>query len=193
MRTKHQGHVGAAINSIEAVSCWKIITLFFRVGLTSFGGGLSAWIYHEVVTDRHWLSEEEFLGALALCQILPGSNVINLSVYIGHRLSGAKGSLAAVGALLIPPMLVIVLLATILHQVVALAWVHEFLEGLAAAAIGMTLSVGLRTACASIAIHHWSLLLIIVVFFLVGVLHWPLIPVAIISALVGLLMAWRSK
>jgi len=175
------------------VSCGQIALLFARVGLTSFGGGLSAWIYREVVTDRGWLSEEEFLGALALCQILPGPNVINLSIYIGHRLRGARGSVTAAGALLVPPMILIVTLATVLHRATELVWVHHFLEGLAAAAIGMTMSVGIRTARASISVHRWSLLLIAAVFLAVGVLRWPLVPVTLVTGAAGLWMAWRGR
>ena len=128
------------------VSLLQILLLFARIGLTSFGGGLSAWIYREVVTQRGWLKEDEFLGALTLGQILPGSNVVNLSIYVGYRMRGPLGSTIAVCALLVPPMVVIVLLATVFHQFAQVAWLHRFLEGVAAAAIGMTASVGFRTA-----------------------------------------------
>lgn len=62
----------------------QIFALFARIGLTSFGGGLSAWIYREVVDRRQWLSEDEFLAGLTLAQILPGPNVINISIYIAR-------------------------------------------------------------------------------------------------------------
>src|ERR1700742_3429806 len=114
-------------NSDDArnVSLMQIIALFARVGLTSFGGGLSAWIYREVVTQRGWLKDEEFLGALTLGQVLPGSNVINVSIYVGYRMRGAPGSVAAVAALLVPPMVVIVLFASVFHRFAQLAVVHR--------------------------------------------------------------------
>ncbi|MFM0006150.1 MULTISPECIES: chromate transporter [Paraburkholderia] len=174
------------------VSLLEILLLFARVGLTSFGGGLSAWIYREVVTQRGWLEEDEFLGALTLGQILPGSNVINLSIYVGYRMKGAIGSTVAVSALLVPPMVVIVLLATVFHQFAQLAWLHEFLEGVAAAAIGMTASVGFRTARSLLAVQRWPLVMIVAVFVAVGVLRWPLVPVAIVAGAAGLYVAWRS-
>jgi chromate transporter len=175
------------------VSCWQIARLFARVGLTSFGGGLSAWIYREVVTDRRWLSESEFLGALTLGQVLPGANVVNLAIYIGHRLRGARGSMAAACALTVPPMIVIVLLATALHRITEFTMVHDLLEGLAAAAVGMTVSVGVRTARASFAVHRWSLPLMLAVFLAVGILRWPLVPVAIVVGAAGLLLAWKGR
>jgi chromate transporter len=174
-----------------AVSLLAIMLLFGRVGLTSFGGGLSAWIYREVVSQRSWLSDEEFLGALTLSQILPGSNVINLSIYVGQRLRGPLGSLTAVAALLLPPMGLIVLLAGAFHRFTQLAALHDFLEGVAVAAIGMTASVGMKTARAAIATQRWPLVLIAAVFVAVGVLHWPLVPVALVAAACGLTLAWR--
>ncbi|WP_281664941.1 chromate transporter [Paraburkholderia fungorum] len=173
-------------------SLLQILLLFARVGLTSFGGGLSAWIYREVVTQRGWMNEEEFLGALTLGQILPGSNVVNLSIYVGYRMKGASGSVVAVTSLLVPPMGVIVLLATIFHEFSQLAWLHRFLEGVAAAAVGMTASVGLRTARALLADQRWPLVLILAVFLAVGILRLPLVPVAIIVGTVGLVIASRS-
>jgi chromate transporter len=180
-----------AADASRAVSLLQIALLFGRVGLTSFGGGLSAWIYREVVSVSGWLSEEEFLGALTLSQILPGSNVINLSIYLGQRLRGGFGSVTAVAALLVPPMVTIVLLASVLHRFTQLASLHDFLEGVAVAAIGMTVSMGVRTARALIQVRRWPLALIAAVFAAVGVFHWPLVPVALAAAAVGLVLAWR--
>jgi chromate transporter len=183
----------AAGNSSRPVPLMQIMLLFARVGLTSFGGGVSAWIYREVVTQRGWLKDEEFLGALTLGQVLPGSNVINVSIYVGYRMRGMAGSAAAVAALLVPPMLVIVLFASVFHRFTQLDVVHRLLEGMAAAAIGMTASVGLRTAKAAIAKQRWPLLLICAVFVAVGVLRWPLVPVAIVAGAMGLLISARTR
>jgi len=171
----------------------EIILLFARIGLTSFGGGLSAWIYREVVDRQHWLSEQEFLGGLTLSQILPGANVINLSIYIGQRLRGARGSVAAVCALLLPPMVVVVLLLGVFHHFNHIAWVHDFLEGVAAAAIGLTISVGIRTARRATAVQRWPLLLILMVFVAIGLLRWPMVPVVLCLAPFGVLLGWRSR
>ena len=182
----------AAQNPRE-VTLLQILLLFSRVGLTSFGGGLSAWIYREVVTQRGWLKEDEFLGGLTLGQILPGSNVINLSIYVGYRMLGALGSAVAVCSLLVPPMIVIVLLATVFHEFAQLAWLHRFLEGVAAAAIGMTASVGFRTARSLLAVQRWPLALIAGVFLAIGVMRWPLVPVALVADAAGLFIASRSQ
>lgn len=186
MRTEVRHHV-------NDVSCRQLAVLFARVGLTSFGGGLSAWLYREVVTQRDWLDDREFLSAMTLGQILPGTNVVNLAVYVGYRMRGAPGSVVAVVALLAPPMIVIVLLASFLQPLLQMGVVHQFLEGIAAGAVGMSASVGFRAARVSASTQRWPLVMSVAVFVAIGLLRWPLVPVAIAAAMAGLLIAGRTR
>lgn len=176
---------------VLVVSYLQLALVFGRIGLLSFGGGLSAWVYREVVARKGWLKETEFLGALTLCQILPGSNVVNLAVYVGRRLRGAAGSLVAVLSLLLPPVVLVILSAQWVRSIAHIDWLHALLEGVAAAAIGMTASVGIRTARVLAATNPWSLCLVLAVFVCVGILRWPLVPVAGVAGLVGVGLAWK--
>ena len=81
----------------------SLFTVFLRIGLFSFGGGLSGWIFREVVTLRGWIDEDEFMSGLAVAQILPGANVANLSLYIGQKLFGITGAVVALVGLLSGP------------------------------------------------------------------------------------------
>jgi len=181
--------VPRSVDAGRSVTLLQILALFARIGLTSFGGGLSAWIFREVVDRRGWLSEEELLGGLTLCQILPGPNVVNLSIYIGQRLRGAPGAAAAVSALLLPPLIVTVLMAATLHGFRDIAWLHDLLEGVAAGAIGLTVSIGYRSARRAAESNRWALVLGMGVFLAVGVLRWPMLPVVICLAPVAVLLA----
>jgi chromate transporter len=173
----------------HTVTLGEMFALFARIGLTSFGGGLSAWIYREVVDRRRWLSEDEFLAGLTLAQILPGPNVINISIYIGQRLRGTVGSITTVLALLLPPMMVAVGLVTLFHAYGDIAWLHDLLEGIAAAAIGLTFSVGYRAARHATKTNRWAPAVVVLVFLAIGVMRWPLIPVVICAAPVAVLVA----
>jgi chromate transporter len=179
------------VESRPAVSLPEIFTLFARIGLTSFGGGLSAWIYREVVDRRRWLSEQEFLAGLTLAQILPGPNVINVSIYIGQRLRGSAGSVIAALALLLPPMVVAVALLMLFRNFSALGWLRDLLEGIAAGAIGLTFSVGYRAARHAMITNRWAPAVLLVVFAAIGVLRWPLIPVVLVVAPLAILVARR--
>lgn len=176
-----------------SVTLLEMFAVFGRIGLTSFGGGLSAWIYREVVDRRHWLTEDEFLAGLTLSQILPGPNVINISIYIGQRLRGTMGSLTAALALLLPPMVVVVLLLALFRNFGDVVWLHDLLEGIAAAAIGLTFSVGYRAARHATMTNRWAPAILALVFVMIGVLRWPLIPVVLCVAPLAVLVARKRR
>ncbi len=124
----------------------RLFLIFAQIGLTSFGGGLSAWMLRAFVRERAWLSEEEFLNGLGIAQALPGVNVTNMGIWIGYRLCGTAGALASVTAVVIPPAILMVLIA------IAFAWLERFpitrpaLDGAAAAAIGLSAWMGITAA-----------------------------------------------
>ena len=70
----------------ERVPLLTLMAVFFRVGVTSFGGSTAAWLHREIVERRRWLDDEGFLTALTLAQVLPGANPVNLSIYVGSHL-----------------------------------------------------------------------------------------------------------
>ena len=88
---------------VQRVTIAAIFSVFFRIGLFSFGGGLTGWVYRDVVLMRGWLNEDEFLSGMAVSQILPGANIANLSIYVGQKLRGPLGaSVALLGLLTVP-------------------------------------------------------------------------------------------
>ena len=170
----------------------ELAALFARIGLLSFGGGLTAWVHRETVLRRPWLAEQEFLSALMLSQILPGSNVVNLTIYIGRRLRGRVGAAVSVAALLVPPMALVVVIAASCAALMADATVHRALEGVAAGAAGMTMSVGLRALRASGGARARPVAVAAGVVGAVGLLRWPLLPTVVVAALAALALARRA-
>ncbi|HKM62822.1 MAG TPA: chromate transporter [Acidisphaera sp.] len=161
-------------------SHWRLFLVFSRIGLTSFGGGLSGWFLREFVQDRQWLSEEEFLNGLAVSQALPGVNVTNLAIWIGYRLRGPVGALAGFTGIVVPPAFVIVLLGMLFSFLARYPITRLALDGAAAAAIGLSLSLGITTARrVPRRIIPWVVLL--VTFATIGLLHWPL-PWVVLAA-----------
>src|SRR5512146_249969 len=120
-------------NPTEAarVPLLTLMAVFFRVGLTSFGGSTAAWVHREIVEKHHWLDEEHFLTALTLAQVLPGANPVNLSLYVGSMLRGAAGGVAAATGLIGPAFVVILLLGAFYAQFGDTALGHAVLAGLA--------------------------------------------------------------
>jgi chromate transporter len=172
-----------------SVSLVSLFLVFFRVGLFSFGGGLAGWIYRDVVTQRGWMSDDDFFSGLALSQILPGANVTNLSVYIGQRLRGPVGSACALTGLLIGPFFAVIALATAYSQLSTMPWIQDAMSGAAAAAIGLLLIVAVKGAY-SVSRQFVPFLILLATFVAVGVLQWPLVPVVLGLAPVSVAFAW---
>lgn len=132
-------HVRAAPPSLAS-----LFWVFLAIGMQSFGGGLSGWVRRAVVEQRAWMGEQQFLSGLALCQITPGANAVNLAVFIGTTLRGRIGALAALGGILGMPMVVVLVLGALFATLRDAAGVESAMTGIGAAAIGFNLATGVR-------------------------------------------------
>ncbi len=127
-----------------APSLRELAVVFLLIGVQSFGGGLSAWVRREVVQRRGWLEEQAFLSGLALCQITPGPNAVNLAVFVGTTLRGRAGALAAVAGMLIVPIGIVLALGAAFATLRATPWLGSMMTGIGAAAIGLNFATALR-------------------------------------------------
>lgn len=166
--------------------------IFFQIGAMSFGGGLVAWVYREVVERRRWLQPPDMLSGVALAQVLPGVNVTNLSIYVGQRMRGVIGAAVTLVAVLMVPFFAIIALASVYSTIDAIPWAHNFMTGIAASAVGLVLSVTLKSIRITIrGIGPFAVLGAI--FLVVGVLRWPMVPVVACLAPVSVVIAWWTK
>src|SRR3954447_8673895 len=126
-----------ANETIERRMPARLLALFgvcVQIGLLSFGGGLTGWVHREVVARRAWMTEQEFLSDVALGQILPGTNISNLLVYIGQRLQGVLGAVVALAGLLMGPFFAVIALAAAHDLIAGEPWIQRGMDGTAAAA-----------------------------------------------------------
>lgn len=93
----------------------EMVRAFGRIGLMSFGGPAAqiAVMHRELVEERPWLSEKQFLGTLSFCMLLPGPEAMQLATYAGWRLRGMLGGLLAGLLFVVPGAVVIALLAVL--------------------------------------------------------------------------------
>lgn len=113
---------------------WRV---FGRIGLMSFGGPAAqiALMHKELVDDRPWLSEKQFLGALSFCMLLPGPEAMQLATYAGWRLKGLWGGILAGGLFVVPGAIVILALASLYISYGALPLVQAGFIGVKAAVV----------------------------------------------------------
>lgn len=174
-------------------SLGQIFLAFTKIGLTSFGGGLSGWMLREFVQNRRWVSEADFLNGLSLAQAFPGVNVVNLALWIGFRLRGGPGALAGVLGMIVPAMLVAIAAAAAFAEVAQYRSVHLALAGAAAAAVGLSLQMGVRAARRA-ARSAVPVAIIVAAFLAIGPLRLPLLPVmAVLAPLSIAYAAWRPR
>lgn len=95
---------------------WQLFTTFFKIGAFTFGGGwaMISIIEKEIVDKRGWIARVDFLDQLAIAQSLPGILAVNISVAVGDKLRGTRGSLAAAAGTILPSFLIILAIAIFL-------------------------------------------------------------------------------
>jgi chromate transporter len=169
-----------------------IFAAFLRVGCTSFGGGTAGWLYRDIVQRRGWIDDRAFLAGLALGQALPGANGIKMTVLIGHRLRGASGVVTAIAGLLSGPLVLTIGLAAIYSRFGEHPLVHAILDGVAAAAIGLTFAAGLHGAVQG-APGAISLAIAAITVLCVGVLGWPILFVIPCLAPISIALTWAQQ
>jgi chromate transporter len=121
----------------------EIFRVFTRLALQGFGGVLPI-AQRELVERERWLTREQFLELLAVAQVLPGPNVVNLSLMFGDRAFGWRGGLAALGGMILAPWCVVMLLALAYAHYAQHPVVAGALRGMGAVAAGLILSTGLK-------------------------------------------------
>lgn len=93
-----------------------LFATFFKIGAFTFGGGwaMISIIEREIVDKHRWLDRQEFLDLLAVAQAVPGILAVNISVVVGDKLRGFKGSLAAALGTIAPSFMIILAIAMFL-------------------------------------------------------------------------------
>ena len=171
-------------------SVLQILLAFSQIGLTSFGGGLSGWMLIVFVQRRAWLTEEEFLSGLALSQAFPGVNIVNLSIWVGYRLQGNAGVLAGLFGILGPPAVLVVLIAAGFAALSGYPVTHLVLDGVGAAAVGLSLQMGL-VAARRAAKGPGPVIVMAASFVAVGVLRISLPLVVVVLGSLSVALAFR--
>ena len=120
---------------------------FTVLALQGFGGVLAV-VQREMVERKQWLTQEEFIEDWAVAQIMPGPNVVNLSLMIGDRYFGLRGALTALAGMLCVPLLLVLLLAVLHAHYAHHPGVAGALRGMAAVSAGMIAATGLKLASA---------------------------------------------
>jgi len=129
----------------------QIVTTFWSIGLFAFGGGFTTipLIQHQVVDSLHWLTVPQFVDGITMGQITPGPVFIT-ATFIGYKVAGILGAIAATLAIFAPSLALMIGLADIHAKVRNLKIVKVFVKGFLAGFIGLLIAVTLQFAFKSL-------------------------------------------
>jgi len=171
----------------------ELFRVFNRLALQGFGGVLPI-AQRELVERERWLTREQFVELLSVAQVLPGPNVVNLSLMFGDRAFGWRGGLAALGGMIAAPLLVVIALAALYTRFASHPVVAGALRGMGAVAAGLIFATGLKLIPAlrrSALGLAPALACAAATFVAIGLLRVPL--VAVLAVLGGGSCAWAWR
>lgn len=167
---------------------------FTVLALQGFGGVLAV-AQRELVERKRWMTNEEFVEEWSVAQIMPGPNIINLSIMLGSRYFGLRGALAAVLGMLTAPMLVVLLIALLYARFAEHPGVAGALRGMGAVAAGLIIAVGVKLfpALRNNALGLGTCIVFgLLCFTAIAVLRWPLAYVLLGLGSLACLAAYRK-
>lgn len=170
----------------------ELFWVFSAIALQGFGGVLTI-IQREIVDKRRWLTPREFTEDWAVSQILPGGNVINLSIILGNRYFGWQGVVVALAGMLAAPLMIVLVVATLYNQYVHIAQVAGAVRGMGAVAAGLIAAASIKML-AGLQQNPMSVrivaALIALTFMAVGILRLPLIMTVLGLGLPAFAYVW---
>ena len=189
--TRRMSHTNDAVPTTPPEGPGALFAGFFGIGIMGFGGVLPL-ARRMMVERRRWLTGPEFTDVLALCQFLPGPNIVNVSIALGRRFHGGAGAAAALAGLLVAPVAIVLMLGGLYARWSGVPEVGRGFAGLAMAASGLVLAnaakIGatIRGAPVGAAVAGMT-------FMLVAVVRTPLVPTMLILAPLSVLLhRWRA-
>jgi chromate transporter len=175
---------------LKTLTTKELFIGFSKIGISGFGGVLP-WARRTIVEQEKWLTAEEFNAMLGICQIVPGPNIVNLGVCIGSRFAGIPGAFAAVMGLMVGPIAILLMLATLYEHYSYMPIIQGMLRGISAVGVGLIASMGFKMMRAELK-YPWMLLVPLFVILAVAYFHLGLGWVVLMASPLAVYLAWKK-
>jgi len=171
----------------------ELFIAFAIISVSGFGGVLY-WSRRMLVERRKWMTPAEFNDAYALCQILPGPTIVNLSVVFGRSIRGLPGAAVALVGLIGPGVLIVLFFAFLYSVYGTIDALQRMLAGVAAAAAGLVIGTTGKMAEPLLEENNWFVYAVVIaVFVTIGLLRWPIWWVLLALIPLSIAIAWRAQ
>ena len=168
---------------------WELFLVFAKVGGLTFGGGYAMMplLQKEVIEGKHWATEQEIMDYYAIGQCTPGIIAVNTSIFIGYKVAGLAGAIAAVAGVIAPSVVVIMVIAMFLQNIMDIAVVQNAFAGVRIAVCALVLHAAVGLWKKGVVDKATGVIFLVVLALLLFTPISP-IPVIISSAVVGVLL-----
>lgn len=111
---------------------WQLFSSFFRIGAFTIGGGYAMipLIEKEIVDNKKWINNKDFLDTLAIAQSAPGILAVNTAIFVGYKIKGLKGCIITTLGCILPSFLIILLIATVFTDIKDNEIVNRIFKGI---------------------------------------------------------------
>ncbi|HEV7913769.1 MAG TPA: chromate transporter [Albitalea sp.] len=174
-------------------SLTDLFLTFNSMALQGFGGVL-AIAQRELVERKRWMTREEFVETLAVSQVLPGPNIVNMTLMIGDRHFGLRGAMVSLAGMLLVPLVIVLALAALYAEFATHSMVSGALRGMGAVAAGLVIATGaklLATLKKNPMGRPLCLVFTALTFIAIAGLRLPLVWVLLGLGTVAVALAWR--
>lgn len=175
-------------------SYWNLFWTFAKVSAFTIGGGMAmvAVIREILVEKKKWMTDDEFMDVLAISQSLPGLLAVNISIFLGYRLRGTKGSIVATLGSILPPFIIILLIAMAFTSYKDNAAIQAIFKGIRPAVVALiavpTIQMAIRQK-----LNVWSGLLALATILLIVLLKVsPIYIILIVGVAAAALAKYRE-
>jgi chromate transporter len=173
----------------EWIKVVQLFWSFFKIGPVTFGGGYAMipLIENEVVHKKSWVKSEDLTDVFAIAGTIPGAIAVNAATFIGYRIAGIRGAIAATLGTLLPTFVIVLLLCGLLSSFQENPYVESAFFGIRAATVALIVYAGIKISRTSLLDKTTFTLAISMV---IGMLifHWHPILVIFLGALLGILI-----
>jgi len=167
---------------------------FLKITVMGFGGTLP-WTRRMFVEEKRWMTAEEFNDNYALCQFLPGPNIVNLTAVFGSRTRGWTGAFAAWAGFLILPFTLMITVGVLYAQFGDVDALRRILKGIAAGAAGLLIATAAKMV---VPLFKGGIgpgigpgpAVVIATALAIGLMRWPLLWVLAVLVPVSIGLAW---
>ena len=169
---------------------WDLFSIFFKIGLCTFGGGIAMLpiLERELADKRNWTTSDELLVYFAIGQSTPGIIAVNVATFIGYKRAGLIGGCVATFGMVFPSIIIITLIAKFISNFSEIEWVQKALKGINVAVAAILTSAVYKFSKKSVK-NLFGFLLLVIAFLLIFVFNVGTAYVIFGSAILGVILA----